>query len=245
MRPLSSPVSKVAFVLVAMTLLTGACNSANRARQAQPSGTSKQTSVDAAQSDSGSVLATPSSKHGGKPGSKKAHPKKPKVGASATPSEATPTPGQTVMRYPSHSPKPKSGYSAGECTPKQISGSVRANRKSYPQGQTIVFTVTTKNTSHQSCRIQSDSDCPPSIDVSDSTGRPVWTSRPLGSCPARPARTLRPGAQTTDVVRWNQKACAKASCTPSQVKSGRYRATGKIGVGPRYVPTNAVAFKIS
>ncbi|GAC1410859.1 MAG: hypothetical protein NVSMB57_04980 [Actinomycetota bacterium] len=241
MRSLSNPPLKIALVFVALTLLATGCNSANQGQQAQQS---KQSSVEPTSLDSGSIAPT----HGGKkpsakPGSKKARPKTPKPAASAIPSDVTPSPGQTVMRYPSHSPKPKSGYAPGDCTPKQITGTIRANKKSYPQGQTIIFTIVTKNASHKTCRVQSD--CPPSVDVSDATGRPVWTSRPLGSCPARPARTLRPGAQATDTVRWNQKACLKASCTPSQVKSGQYRATGKIGVGPRYVPTNAVAFKIS
>jgi hypothetical protein len=110
------------------------------------------------------------------------------------------------------------------CSSSQLSVGLKSDAASYQAGSPVTFSVVVRNTG-ASCQ---PAPCPPNVQVSDATGRLVWTSIMPGAATCIAPRTVPAGWVERSSWRWDQRPNQTPGCRGTdqcgRVAAGRYSA---------------------
>lgn len=153
-----------------------------------------------------------------------AEPKAPEVTAAP----ADPGPGSG----PAPSPLPTPAHEVVPCEAGDVAFAVTADKDSYQKGEDVVFTMTLRNTSSETCGVpQAHNACNSGVVVVDGAKRQVWPSgpQPMWAC-VLTYTPLEAGATTHATFTWDQTewVCDATGQDPcyERVAPGVYTATG-------------------
>jgi hypothetical protein len=155
---------------------------------------------------------------------------------------ATGGPSPSATRSPPADPPAGAGDPAGEldpadpdaCTDQEILVTAETDRRRFPVGASVQFTIRIQNGSERTCRRDIGGDQRELYLRKGSGANKVWSTRDCGGPSGSDVRELEPGFETSHFIVWHggsSGSCAGEEPAGEPVEPGEYQLVARLGTG--------------